>query len=183
MAQYERPDADISTGSWGASPLWSKLDEVSYSDADYISCSVSTTCEIRLSDATDPISSSGHIIRVRAKASTGENSITVSLLQGANLIHSYDISSGITYSTNEHTLTATETNSISDYTDLRLRFDNTQISGISYISWVEFEIPDASGVPSASPSASPSVSPSVNISPSVSPSISPSISPKEGVWL
>lgn len=34
--QFGRPMADVSAGGWTATPLWSKLDEVTMDDADFV---------------------------------------------------------------------------------------------------------------------------------------------------
>lgn len=76
--------------------------------------------------------------------------LTVRLMQGTTQIASWThtgIGTGFTLAT--QTLSTTEADSITDYTDLRLRFTATYSSGLllnsAQISWVELEIP-ASGV-------------------------------------
>src|SRR3970040_543328 len=56
--QYARPAADITLGSWTTSPLWSKIDETSFDDADFIHSTGAgeTFSEIRTADVTDPVS-------------------------------------------------------------------------------------------------------------------------------
>ncbi len=66
MAQFARPDSDVTVDAWGTAPLWSKIDEVTPSDADSISSfdfpPAIHECEVGLSNVTDPTSSTGHIM-------------------------------------------------------------------------------------------------------------------------
>ena len=49
MAQFARPASDITTG-WTTTPLWSKIDEVSFDDGDFITGTGSTVAsEVKLS--------------------------------------------------------------------------------------------------------------------------------------
>ena len=122
VVQLLRPTSDITAGAWTPSSgtdLFSMLDETPYDDADYILASTSTTSEVKLGVGFDPASSTGHIIRYRAK---GNGTLTVSLYQGTTLIatHVPTLTSG--FQTFTFTLTSTEADSITNYTDLRLRF-------------------------------------------------------------
>jgi hypothetical protein len=151
VAQYARPDADISNTGWvqsTGSTLYECLDEVSYSDADYItSDTVSESCMLRLSDVTDPASSTGHVIRLRATATgtaTAEK-LTYRLYQGGTLIGGVTGASIArnTYNEYTYTLLAAEADAITDYTDLRLQFQVTTLAAgetIS-ISWACLEVP------------------------------------------
>ena len=77
MAQFARPNEDEvnsgGTDAWAAtsgSDLYAMIDETSFSDSDYISTSDSgstATYKVHLSSVTDPVSSSGHILRYRLK--------------------------------------------------------------------------------------------------------------------
>jgi hypothetical protein len=121
--QLLRPTSDITTGTWtpstGAS-LFGVLDETPFDDADFITTSASSICEVKYSAGTDPVSSTGHIIRYRAKGTSG--TLTVSLYQGATLIATQTPTLTTSYQTFTMTLSSGEANSITDYTDLRLRF-------------------------------------------------------------
>ena len=123
--QLLRPTSDISAGAWTPSTgtdLFSMLDETPYDDADYIVTSSASSSEVKLGVGFDPLSSTGHIIRYRAK---GNGTLTVYLYQGTTLIASHvpTLTSG--FQTFTFTLTSTEADSITSYTDLRLRFVST----------------------------------------------------------
>src|SRR3990172_4104703 len=84
MPQFARPDADTNNvdaytdQAAGSTNLYAVIDEVSADDADYVRTVVSPSSDVivfRLSDVTDPVSSSGHIMRLRSAtdvASGGE---------------------------------------------------------------------------------------------------------------
>ena len=97
------------------------LDEGTYSDADYIVSATPSTCEMRVTTATDPAVSTGHILRYRLLAGTG--SITAILKQGSTTIASYGPHT-LTGSAQDftQTLTGGEADSITDYGDLRVVF-------------------------------------------------------------
>jgi hypothetical protein len=74
--RYGRPTSDLSAGSWTpsiGSDLYAMLDEETASDApDYITTSTAyDPCELALSAVTDPATSSGQVITIRAKSSVG----------------------------------------------------------------------------------------------------------------
>lgn len=136
VSAYARPISDVSAGSWtdqsgGTTNLYSVIDETSYSDADYVKSSDLTSgtdvLEVALTSLTDPVSSTGHIVRYRYRAqgaAAATMDLVVSLRQGASTTiatwtHT-DI--GTSYVDAVQTLSSGEANSITDYTDLRLRF-------------------------------------------------------------
>lgn len=142
MPQFERPDADTTLGNYtdqggGAVNIFQAIDEVAPSDADFIRSPTNPVNEIyvcRLSDVTDPLLSTGHIIRVRAgtDVASGGNIIdmVVQLRQGyvsegtqgtliATLTQA-NISAG-SFVTYTYTLTGPEADSITNYNDLFLR--------------------------------------------------------------
>lgn len=151
MAQYGRPISDISTGGWGTTPLWSKLDD--NDDADFITSSKNPsadTFENALTNTlSDPSSSSGHIIKARLRCDKSNNgTATMYLYQGTTLIATYSIPGNLAtaFTTYSYTLTSTEANSITDYTALRIRVSaNATANAYGYCAWTELEIPDASG--------------------------------------
>lgn len=141
MAQYARPNADTYRDNWvddgeGTTNIYTTIDESSASDADYIQTVINPVDDVyvcALSTLTDPVSSSNHVVRYRyGKDAAGGNTIdlTVELRQGyvnegspgtliKQWVHS-DISDTLT--TAQQTLSAGEADSITDYTDLYLRF-------------------------------------------------------------
>ena len=124
-AQFSRPSADVSTGTWTASSgsdLYAMLDETAASDADYITTTGTSTCEVALGTLSDPASSSGHIVRYRIAADAG--GIVVRLRQGTTTIATWTHSPAPTsLTTYEQTLTSGEADSISNYSALALQFE------------------------------------------------------------
>jgi len=123
-----RPYSDISTGLWGISPLYSKINEISPDDSTYINSSdnpSSDTCEIKLTPTGHPQSYDNHKIRYRYQKSNVPETVdlTVSLYQGTGLIAS-NIHNGIdtSWSIGSFILTTGQAATITDYTDLRLKF-------------------------------------------------------------
>lgn len=158
MAQFGRPSSDVSAGAWTPTPLWSNLDEAVAADADFIACDNSTNdfCEVQLTGiANDPLSATGHVIRYRYRksASSGNSrSVQVALYQGGTLIASGSVHTPTTttWTAGTFTLTSTQANAITDYSDLRLRFIATGSTGGSQgnrravqVSWAELEVPSA----------------------------------------
>jgi hypothetical protein len=128
-AQWELADGDITAPQSAWVPLTganfaAMIDEFPSDDADYDWCAVPGThaFEVTTQNATDPVSSVGHLIRYRLLLDSG--TITVSLKQGATVIASWT-HTGIAAATTQtylQTLNATQSDSITDYTDLRLSF-------------------------------------------------------------
>ena len=163
MTQYARPDSDVSAGSWvnqagSGSNLFQSIDEADgENDSDYVistdDSSSSDTMEVGLSDIPDPQSSSSHIVHYRAKGSDpsgsyGIPSLTVSLRQGSTQIATATNSSLTTSFVNyTFTLSSSEANAITDYSDLRIRFvraSGGSASETNLVSEAWFETPTAS---------------------------------------
>lgn len=143
MPQFARPDADAdNTGAFtdqggGSTSLFATIDETAASDADYIRSPTSPASAVytaRLSDVTDPASSTGHIMRMRTSVDlAAQESIdfTQQLRQGyvseasqGTLIASQS-RTGVTSTTwtdSAYTLSAAEADAITDYTALFFRF-------------------------------------------------------------
>ena len=141
MPQFARPDADTIIENWtdeggAATDLFQSIDEVTFDDADFVRSPLPAVAGdvyvCRLSDVTDPAVSTGHIIRARLNKSGGGATIdmTVELRQGyvseasqgtliATLTQANVTNSFVEYT---YTLSAGEADSITDYTDLFLRF-------------------------------------------------------------
>lgn len=121
----------------GSVSLFATIDEVTASDADFIRTVVSPTSDVivfRLSDVTDPVSSTGHIMRLRSATdvATGGETIdfTLQLRQGyvsevsqGTLIATLTRTgvTGNTWTTTTYTLSAAEADAITDYTALFYR--------------------------------------------------------------
>ena len=155
MAQFARPSADISNTGWvksSGSTFYGCIGEETYSDTDSISITYTTgACVIGLSPVLDPESSSGHIVRFRYGNNSEPtvdygNHLIVSLFQGSTLIATiFDeyISSRTIYTTGSAALTSNQSSSITDYSNLRLKFDVPYCETSVRVSWAEMEIPDA----------------------------------------
>lgn len=158
MAQFARPSSDVSTTGWVPSSggdLYAVIDESSANDSDYIRHQYTgggNHAEVLLSSVTDPISSINHTVRARIKVDFNLASsvptilVQVALKQGATTIatgSTPNMGDGVWYDV-AFTLSGAETDSITNYADLRLRFTVTD-GNTDYlfdVSWAEFEVPD-----------------------------------------
>jgi hypothetical protein len=133
MAQYARPTQDVT--AW-ASGTFASIDESVADDGDYVSSETSPSSDpyvVKLGTITDPASSTGHILRYRYRKSAAgapATDLTVQLRQDyvnegspGTLIEAWS-HTGISenFTTQEKTLGATETDSITDYSSLYVRF-------------------------------------------------------------
>lgn len=160
MAQFARPSSDVTTASWTPSTgatLWGVIDESTASDTDFIEGSGTTndTCEVGLSAVTDPQVNTNHIVRYRYRknASAGNSrDIRVELYQGGTLIAagSTHTPTTATWTAGTFTLTGTQADAITDYSDLRLRITQSGSTGGNpnnrrqpQLSWAELEVPSA----------------------------------------
>jgi len=76
MPQYARPSSDVTTTNWtrssGTAAYYTYIDEASADDADYVQTqSQGSALVVGLSAVTDPVSSTGHIVRARVWAAGG----------------------------------------------------------------------------------------------------------------
>ena len=129
MTQTARPISDEHNNQWNTAPLWSKVNDASdetlitsvagQSDPNYY-------FEVKLAPLTDPASSAAHTFYVRARVANGsgfQEGMQWHLYQGAAWV-----ADGVTtaisrteITTYSYTLTTGEADSITDYTDLRIR--------------------------------------------------------------
>jgi len=161
MAQFARPNSNPTNSTWNTSPLDSKVDEGAPGDGTVITTATNANGKIAVfgtNSVTDPVSSTGYILRVRGAKSgaSGANyQIAVELREAyvnestqgtlrATLTHVYndDI-----LATDEYTLSTAEANSVSDHTDLFLRVVTTKSGGGGNqsvdVDFVELETEDA----------------------------------------
>ena len=129
---FSRPDEVVSGGGWSPSTgtLWGCVDEAVASDADFIysssTLSLVDTCELGLQPVDDPAVGYGHAVSYRFRKDVLGGStvqLTVSLVQGTTVIATWvhaDVEAVVTV---RQELSPAEANSISDYGDLRLRFE------------------------------------------------------------
>lgn len=147
MAQFLRPDNDFNNpDSWqddggGGANIYQAIDEEVAADGDYIQSPLNPSSDVyvaRLSDGQDPALSTDHNLRVRyAKSAAGgaQIDVTVELREGyvnegsqGSLIKQRvysDVSDS--FVTDEYGLSAGEADSITDYTDLFMRFVSNQV--------------------------------------------------------
>jgi len=157
MAQFATPDSDISAGLWepigGESTLFDAVNGAT--DSDYIEAlnGENTTCELGLTPITDPAVSTGHILRVRLQGtgSGGPERLMIQLFEGATQrAASPNLVSRGSWSTQTYTLTAGEADSITDYSDLRVKLVSSNLAATEdmWARLAELEVPD---VPSGAP--------------------------------
>lgn len=148
MAQFGRPSADTYNGDgWveddgTAVDIFDQIDEAVLDDADYIKSPVAPTSDVyvtKLSNLEDPVSSTGHTVRVRHQkdaAGGATVNLTAELRQGyvseasqgtliATVMSAVALSDVATTTT--YTLSAAEADAITDYTSLYLRFLANQV--------------------------------------------------------
>jgi RHS repeat-associated protein len=156
-AQLVRPDGfSSSNGTWTGT--FADINEMTANDANFLaSPSAPTTTnyyEVTLPDATEPGDLTGIVVRYRY-AKSGNNAgqttnLTVQLRQGSIVIASQLHSnipgvSGSGWQSGSFTLTEVQANAITDFTDLRLRFNPSTTGGgqarQAQVSWAEVEVP------------------------------------------
>ncbi len=155
MVQIARPDSDISSGSWtleGSSAqatIWESLDEVSANDGvDYIeSLAGNHTCEVGIENLTDPGGNIGYILRaqIRGEGSGAPERCLIALFEGATQrAISGNLTSRAAWGEGTYTLTAGEADSITAFTDLRIKLISDNLGGgeTMWITQAFFEIPD-----------------------------------------
>lgn len=156
MVQIARPASDISLGFWSPNAGTTAYTQLRETIADDLTTYVfqnfiffSDTFEVKLSALTDPVSSTGHILRIRTRDDSSIGSlINVALYQGTTSIATFNTGDGFGgWLSVSYTLSAGEANAITDYTDLRVRVTGQDIVGTNNVdvTWIEFEVPDAPG--------------------------------------
>jgi len=159
-AQFARPSGDINLSSptWtdeslSTTNIYNSIDETEalLSDSDYVQSSANQVnyYEASLSSVTDPESSSDHVIRWRVQRTKTNKSLTivVRLFQGTTEIASQSLNNTQidTFTTSTYTLSTTQADAITDYSNLRYRFDVIVNGGggqQAQISWAELEVPN-----------------------------------------
>jgi hypothetical protein len=140
MAQFARPSADTVRTAWtdqaaGTTNIYTTIDEVSFSDADYIKTPAppgTNEFETLLTTVTDPVSSVNHIMRWRRRKQPASGSsdinLTVRLLVATTQITSQaDNTLPGTFTDTSYTLSGAEADAITNYADIRLEFVATQV--------------------------------------------------------
>ena len=176
MAQYGLPVSDVVTGATqcagdGNATMWEELDEgfgagrgtgsgpddtTTYWNGNSNDTGrASNQMRCALGALTDPVSSTGHIIRSRnvklsvctASASGVQIDLTVVLLQGTTDIASTTFANlSSSWVTTSYTLSGSEADSITNYADLKIENYKTDVGGGAgrRVGWSagELEIPD-----------------------------------------
>ena len=148
MTQYAYPTSDVeNSGGWTTEPLWSKVDEEPYSDADYVQAlqnAVNLAFTVELGSPNDPNVHTGHTLRIRAKCNVAR-AFKFELLQTSTVIHDSG-STNLTTSFAEYsfTLTEGEAANITNYAALRVRVTaiTTYAGEYEQVSWMRLEVPD-----------------------------------------
>lgn len=142
MPQFGRPSTDTTRDNWEeddgtTTSIWDQIDESAADDADFIRTVLTPTNDVyvtRLTAVSDPLSSTGHVVRYRyRKDSAGGDQIdlVVQLRQGyvsegtpGTLIASATHTNidGSAWTAGSITLSGAEADSITNYGDLYLRF-------------------------------------------------------------
>lgn len=126
MPQIVRPISDVAVGDWTPTPMYAALDEAVADDLDYIASEGTSAGEVLLAPISPPVAGDV-LIRVRYArdpAATDLLSLTITLVQGTTVIATRtfeDVPGAFTESV--ITLTAPERALITDWTNLRLRFE------------------------------------------------------------
>jgi len=156
VVQFARPDSDISAGGWepqGSSAettLWESLDEVTADDGvTYIEAldGENITCEVGLSNITDPGGNTGYFIRftMQGTGSGGPERCNIELFEGATVrADTGSQTSRAAWGAKSYELTTGEADAITAFTDLRLKITSSNLGG-SEDMWVTqafFEVPD-----------------------------------------
>ncbi len=159
MAQFARPTSDLdNTGVWTTEPLWSDIDDGASADGTVVVSDttpvVTEPFTVDLGTITDPVTSTGHIVRIRWAKNAGgggAKTIRIELRQGyvnestlGTLISTDDYSlNSTTLQNDETTLSTGEANSITDYSDLQLRIMGVASNRALKVDFAELEVPDA----------------------------------------
>lgn len=159
-ALFERPNSDETLGTWeddggGTTDIFNAID--ANSSADFIITAndpSADTARFGLSNIADPGVSTGHVIRIRAdKDNNKTTELKWALMQGSStVIHEETITDlpKTTPTTTEYTLSAGETDNITDYSDLQFRVIATVSGGgpatSAKVYWFELQIPETGEV-------------------------------------
>lgn len=159
--QYVRPDGASSFGDLCDAVhtgTFADIDETVPSNADYVYCESAfigdfdfALVQFTGSNVTDPVSSSGHVLRWRCDPGIGEG-VVIYLMEGVNTTRA-SASGNCDGNTQTYTLSAAEANAITDYSNLEFRgTESCDITGgcggsgaLVKIFWIELEVPSAGG--------------------------------------
>jgi hypothetical protein len=139
MANFARPSADISRGSWttqsgGTANLFATLDEEVADDNDYVMSAINanSTYETRLSSVAPAIIPRAHLIALRGRkdqAAGNTKGVTVDLVQGTTVIGTLEFPD-LPFAIQQQNVSIPKSmaSQITDYADLRVRLTSTGIT-------------------------------------------------------
>jgi hypothetical protein len=139
VANFARPSADISRGSWttqsgGTANLFATIDEAVADDADFVISAIgaNSTYEVRLSSVAPAIIPRAHLIALRGrKDQSGGNTkgVSVSLVQGATVLGTLDFPD-LPFAVTQQNVSIPKAMAagITNYADLRVRLTSTGIT-------------------------------------------------------
>lgn len=123
---YSRPSSDITTQwlpSTPGAPHYSMINETAYNDSDYIyATAASQTDEVGLQPMAVPQTGTSLSVNYRLQGMPGNTSVTVSLYSGATLIKTDTVRTADSTPIYTMVVSAAEWASVTDWTNLRLRF-------------------------------------------------------------
>lgn len=142
---FSRPNSDVVAGTWlnnVVPELWRHLDEVFPDDSDYIQIwnppDTQQICELGLSTVSGALSGSTWTMWTRARYVTvsGIHNLTIQLYEGSTKIAEFTPTLTASFAYYSYDLTAAEIASISDMSDLRVKFAGlVNVSRQVHVSW------------------------------------------------
>jgi len=157
MAQYARPDSTVSAGNWlgNSTTIHGDTSDIDNSTYAYMAFFGSSTCEVGLSNVTDPSDDTNHVVYFSGYHTDifggGNLTVGIELLQGSTSIKQQNHSITNTNALYTTTLSTSEASNITDYTDLRFRFTAGSANYAIEVSHARFEVPDAASPPPPPP--------------------------------
>ena len=123
-AQLLLPTADVAAGAWISSlggSLFTPIGETTPNDADYDYTTSPSVAKVTLATGTDPLSSTGHVIHVRAySVSASQCKFSLYLADGTTLIAEWTDTLTTGVAQYDHTLTAGQADAITNYAGLQV---------------------------------------------------------------
>lgn len=146
MAQFGRPSSDTTRDNWEEDDgtivsIFDQIDEVAADDLDYIRTVATPTADVyvtKLTTLSDPLSSTGHIVRYRYGKDTAggaqidqvvqlRQAYVSEAAQGTLIASATHTNVAVVWVAGTFTLSGAEADSITDYADLYLRFTGNQV--------------------------------------------------------
>ena len=154
MAQFSRPISDVDMSGWTCSTGTDKyalIDEsVANDDTDYIWRSAThilpTDSTVGMSVVSDPLSSSGHVMRFRARLeSAGSCTLQCDWVDTGSIVTTQNFTVNSTsYQDFSYTLSGAEADAIVNYGGMKLYVLARDGGGVNCrLTFAEFEVPDA----------------------------------------